>query len=72
VVVACAVFFVVVGGVEEGLNAAIQADDGSVLEELVLLVIGIPALVLGLAAIKGQPRGQKRSGSPAPTRTTSG
>ena len=51
VVGACLVFFVAVGAVEEGLNAAIDPDDESVLEELVLLVIGVPALVIGLAVI---------------------
>ena len=39
--------FLVVGVVEESINAVVDADDGSALEELVLLVIGLPALVVG-------------------------
>lgn len=51
VLVAWFLLFVVVGAVEEGLNAALDPADESALAELVLLVIGIPALVLGAAAI---------------------
>lgn len=56
---AALLLFLVVGAVEEGLNAAIDPDDESVLEELVLLVIGVPALALGFVAIR---RAQRASG----------
>ena len=42
--------FLVVGAVEESINAVVDAGDGSVLEELVLLVIGLPALAVGARA----------------------
>lgn len=58
VLVAWLVLFVVVGAAEEGINAAIDADDNSVLEELVLLVVGVPALIFGLAALR---RGRRES-----------